>query len=82
MLMLYFISSKNRPSSPTTSPNDHVLSEYRLGRFTSDNTATTVPFNSSPDITAENIILAAKKRAEEELRAFDIAFCKTAMGMS
>lgn len=50
------------------------MAEWRLMRFESDRTATTVPFHSDPNATEEAIITAAKERMKAELLAFDIIF--------
>jgi hypothetical protein len=70
------------PSSSTTSSNDHALAHYRVKRFESDHTATTVPFHSDPNATEEAIIVAAKQRMEAELFAFENSFGQPTAGKS
>jgi hypothetical protein len=77
------ISSKKSSSSSTTSPNDNALAEYRVELFMSNRTTTinaTLALQPNHDITAESLELAAEKRMEAELLAFDNAFDQATTG--
>jgi hypothetical protein len=63
-----------------TPPIYHALAEYRLIRFVSDNTPTTVPFHSNPNATEEAIILAAQELMAAKLLAFENTFDEPAAG--
>jgi hypothetical protein len=66
------IPAKNKPS------NADSFSQYRLDRFLSDTTKTTVPFHSTNKNTGYFDIQAAEKdgekRAENQLKEVDEAF--------
>jgi hypothetical protein len=73
MLRVYIslkITTSSSALSASSSSND-ALAEHRIGRFVSDDTATTVPFSPTPNATEEAIILAAKERMAAKLLAIE-----------
>ena len=68
------VSSIYGTSPPAAPPQDLSLQRYRLIRFESNNTCSTVPFQNSHNKNEEEIILAAQKHMARQLEAFDKAF--------
>ncbi len=66
------ISSADTPPALKRRSRDHGLAQYRLKRFMSDNTRTTLPFYSNT--SGEDIIHGAKDGMMKKLQAFDRAF--------
>jgi hypothetical protein len=70
-------SLKKCSRSSLTSTDDHALANYRVELFMSDKTVninTTLALALNYNVAAETLTLAAEKRIQAELIAFDDAF--------